>query len=49
MDAAAFSFAMTVHAILDYESDLKFAGLTENKKMMQDFIEEFCSNYEVKE
>ena len=49
VDTAAFSFAMTVHAILDYESDLKFAGLTENKKMMKDFIEEFCSNYEVKE
>ena len=26
-DAAAFSSAMKVHAILDYESDLKFSGL----------------------
>ncbi len=44
-DAAAFSFAMTVHAILDYESDLKFAGLDNKSEMMSGFIEEFCRIY----
>lgn len=44
-DAAAFSFAMTVHAILDYESDLKFAGLDNKSEMMRGFIEEFCRIY----
>ena len=44
-DAAAFSFAMTVHAILDYESDLKFAGLDNKSAMMSGFIEEFCRIY----
>ena len=44
-DATAFSFAMTVHAILDYESDLKFAGLDNKSEMMSSFIEEFCRIY----
>ena len=44
-DAAAFSFAMAVHAILDYESDLKFAGLDEKLEMMSGYIEEFCRIY----
>ena len=48
-DAAAFSFAMAVHAILDYESDLKFAGLDEKPEMMLKFIEDFCRMHEVKE
>ena len=48
-DSAAFSFAMTVHAILDYESDLKFSGLDNKQEMMSSFIEEFCRIYEKKE
>ena len=45
-DSAAFSFAMTVHAILDYESDLNFSGLDNKPEMMSGFIEEFCRIYE---
>ena len=48
-DAEAFSFAMTVHAILDYESDLKFSGLDNKPEMMSGFIEEFCRIYGKKE
>ena len=48
-DSAAFSFAMTVHAILDYESDLKFSGLDNKHEMMSGFIEEFCRIYGKKE
>ena len=44
-DAAAFSFAMAVHAILDYESDIKFAGLKAKTKMMNSYIDEFCRIY----
>ena len=45
VDTAAFSFAMAVHAILDYESDLKFAGMKEDKGKMQEYINEFCRVY----
>ena len=44
-DAAAFSFAMAVHSMLDYESDLKFAELKAKPKMMKNYIEEFCRIY----
>ena len=44
-DAAAFSFAMAVHSMLDYESDLKFAELKAKPKMMKHYIEEFCRIY----
>ena len=48
VDAAAFSFAMAVHAILDYEFDLRFSGTEADRKMMQDHITEFCRIYETK-
>ncbi len=44
-DAAAFSFAMAVHAILDYESDIKFAGQKSKPKMLMSYIDEFCRVY----
>ena len=54
-DAAAVSFAMAVHSIIDYECDLKQlekenqeAENTNNKDMMQNFIKEFCRIYECK-
>ena len=48
VDSAAASFAMTVHALLDYEFDLGNAGMKTDGKMMQEFVGEFCRNYEVK-
>ena len=45
VDAAAFSFAMAVHAILDYEFDRKFAGEGTVEDRMQMFIDEFCRAY----
>ncbi len=48
VDTAAFSFAMAVHAILDYEFDLQFSGTEADRKMMQDHITEFCRIYETK-
>ena len=44
-DAAAFSFAMSVHAILDYEFDLSFAGEQMPDCMMDDYIDEFSRIY----
>ncbi|MBR1740375.1 MAG: hypothetical protein IJ733_00610 [Lachnospiraceae bacterium] len=35
-DSAAVSFAMGIHALLDYECDLEHAGLSKDEKMMQD-------------
>ena len=46
VDSAAVSFAMGIHALLDYECDLEHAGLSKDEKMMQDFINEFCRLYE---
>lgn len=46
VDFAAVSFAMGIHALMDYECDLSHAGLPEDGKMMQDFIDEFCGLYE---
>lgn len=45
-DAAAVSFAMGVHSILDYECDLAMAGEKEKQNLMEDFIEEFCRRYD---
>lgn len=46
VDSAAVSFAMGIHALLDYECDLEHAGLSKDEKMMQDFINEFCRLHE---
>ena len=45
VDVAAFSFAMGVHSILDYEFDLSFSGGTVPGDMMHDYIEEFSRIY----
>ncbi len=46
VDAVAVSFAMTVHSLLDYECDLENAGLKNDEKLMEDYIDEFCRMYE---
>ena len=48
VDAAAFSFAMTVHSIIDYECDLMHVGMENDKDLMQEYIGEFCRMYAVK-
>ena len=45
VDAAAFSFAMAVHAIIEYQFDLEQAGMEKTGDMMEDFIEEFSRLY----
>ena len=54
-DAAALSFAMSVHSIIDLECDLNQlknanndAGKGIDKNMMKNFISEFCRIYGVK-
>ena len=48
VDVAAFSFAMAVHAIIDYEFDMRFAGQKPEEEKLQDCIDEFCRIYDVK-
>ncbi len=48
IDMAAFSFAMTIHSIIDYGFDLESAGLKYDSNMIKDYINEFCKLYEVK-
>ncbi len=45
VDAAAFSFAMAVHSIIDYECDLIHSGIGNDGNMIQDYIDEFCQIY----
>lgn len=47
-DAAAVTFAMAVHDIMDHESDLEQLGQGDCGNMMNDFIEEFCTIYSTK-
>lgn len=54
-DVAAISFAMSVHSIIDLECDLNQLKNANNdtgkgidKKMMKNFISEFCRLYEAK-
>jgi len=48
VDTAAFSFAMTVQAIMDHEFDLNFAGEKAEPDRMQSYINEFCRVYDNK-
>ena len=45
VDAAAFSFAMAVHSIIDYECDLIHSGTGNDTDMLQGYIDEFCRIY----
>lgn len=48
VDVTAFSFAMAVHAIIDYEFDMRFAGQKPEEEKLQKYIDEFCRIYDVK-
>lgn len=47
VDMAAFSYAMSVHSMIDYIEDKKTAGMCDDgdEKMIEDFIEEFVRVY----
>lgn len=44
-DAAALSFAMSVHSIMDFENDTKAIGSSDADSIMKQYIHEFCSVY----
>jgi len=45
LKAAALSFSMAVHSIIDYEFDLESAGIKEGGDMVVDYVQEFCRMY----
>ena len=45
IDAAAVSFAMGVHAILDFRMDDNMAGSDSSNGVLEQYIEEFCRVY----
>lgn len=45
IDAAAFSFAMAIHSIIDYECDLIHSDIVTENNMLQGYINEFCKIY----
>lgn len=49
IEVAAFSFAMGIHSIIDYECDLQQIGSDEGNHLMENYIDEFCYMYGKKE
>ena len=49
VDAAAFSFAMAIHSIIDYECDLIHSGIGNDANMLHGYIDEFCQIYGTQE
>lgn len=49
IDVAAMSFAMTIHSLIDYELDCKKINEKFDEKMIQNYIEWFCSQYSEEE
>ena len=45
IDAAAVSFAMGVHAILDFRMDDYMAGSDSSHGVLEQYIDEFCRVY----
>ena len=45
IDMAATSFAMTVHAIMDYQLDCACSGEPVSEDMIQDYIKWFCNQW----
>lgn len=44
-DAAAVSFAMGIHAILDFRMDDYMAGTNQSNGILEQYIDEFCRVY----
>lgn len=45
IDMAATSFAMTVHAIMDYQLDCSCSGEPVGQDMIQNYVKWFCNQY----
>ncbi|MCM1179424.1 MAG: TetR/AcrR family transcriptional regulator [Clostridium sp.] len=45
IDMAATSFAMTIHAMMDYQFDCSCFGEPVSQSMIQEFIKWFCNQY----
>lgn len=45
VDMAATSFAMTIHAMMDYKLDCSLSGEQLNQNMIQEYIKWFCKQY----
>ena len=45
IDMAAISFAMTVHAMMDYQLDCTYSGKPVGQDMIENYIQWFCSQY----
>ena len=47
VDMAAFSFAMAVHSIMDYQHDQEFAGTGQTAtQLLEEYLRDFCQVYE---
>lgn len=48
IDIAALSFAMTIHALMDYREDKIFAEGIDTEQMINEYIDNFCRVYDAK-
>lgn len=46
VDMAAVAFAMTIHSLMDYQNDKIFAEGANVERMINNYIEYFCANYD---
>lgn len=47
VDMAAISFAMTIHALIDYQYDKQFVERTDQRDMIKQYLTYFCNLYQV--
>lgn len=45
IEMAAYSFAMGIHSIIDYECDLEQLNKTSSQYTLESYVDEFCSIY----
>lgn len=47
VDMAAISFAMTIHALIDYQYDKQFVERTDQRDMIKQYLTYFCNLFQV--
>ncbi|WP_394925875.1 hypothetical protein [uncultured Robinsoniella sp.] len=47
VDMSAISFAMTIHSLIDYQSDKLFAEDNEMGNLIDEYIAYFCKMYQI--
>ena len=49
VDMASISFAMTIHSLIDYQNDKRFAEDTDIGNLINEYIANFCKMYQIED